>query len=88
MDTGMCDIHTENESIKNHPNTFIRGSKCIDIALCSYELLPLISSSGYLPFESIGTSDHRPIYIDLNWERLFNGMKEDKLKQVKKKTCK
>ncbi len=85
MDVGMSDIHMENELIDSHPNTFIRGSKCIDIALCSYELLPLISSSGYLPFESIGTSDHRPIYIDLKWEKIFSGMKEDNLKQVQKK---
>ena len=60
MDLGLTNIHSENKKIIEKSNTFIRGSKCIDIALCSHEIIPYVKASGYLPFESVGTSDHRP----------------------------
>ena len=62
---------------KTSPNSFIRGSNCIDMALGSIELRHCVQSVGYLTFEYIGTSDHRPIYVDLKCEYLFSNMKED-----------
>ena len=77
MKLGLKNIHLDRLNLQEPPNTFIRGTNCIDMALGSIELLPCIQSVGYLPFESIGSSDHRPIFVDLNWEYLFSNMRED-----------
>ena len=78
---GMKNIHATRIESEDIPRTFIRGSNCIDVALCSTELIPGIDAAGYLPFESIGSSDHRPIYVDLNYEYLFANTIEDNGKQ-------
>ena len=66
------------ESVDNLPRTHERGSKCIDFALASNELREIITSSGFLPFYAVGMSDHRAIYVDLDYQQLFKGLREDK----------
>ena len=52
--------------------TFSRGSKCIDYILVSSSLLSSVSRCGIPPFNSIMSSDHRPIFIDLDPTTLFS----------------
>ena len=46
--------------------TYSCGTKCIDYILISCSLLPALRQSGIPSFDSIMSSDHRPIFIDLN----------------------
>ena len=78
---GLKNIHSSRMNSNQIPNTFIRGQNCIDLALCSIELIPCVEAAGYLPFESIGTSDHRPIYVDLSCNYLFSNVNEDNTKK-------
>jgi hypothetical protein len=59
--------------IADAPATYNRGSKCIDFILGSQHLLPMVQSSGYLPFYEGGwpTSDHRAVFVDLDHITLF-----------------
>ena len=75
--TGLYVVKPTN--IETLPKTHERGSKCIDFALASLEMEEVITASGFLPFYSVGMSDHRAIYIDLDYKQLFRGMKDDSM---------
>ena len=47
-------------------STYARGNKCIDYILISRSLLPAVLHSGIPGFDSVMSSDHRPIFLDLN----------------------
>ena len=51
--------------------TYSRGSKCIDYVFCSSSFLPAIQRGAILPFHSIISSDHRPIFLDININQAF-----------------
>ena len=51
--------------------SYNRGKKCIDYIFCSRSFLPAIQRGAILPFYSITTSDHRPIFIDIDISRTF-----------------
>ena len=53
--------------------TYSRGTKRLDYIFLSHDLLPAISQSGILPFDSIIPSDHRPIFVDLDTRKCFGG---------------
>jgi hypothetical protein len=55
-------IHQDFEQFPTHQN----GSKTIDFALCSPNIIPYITQIGYIPFHEIFDSDHRGIFFDLS----------------------
>ena len=62
---GLCDCI----SYRHGPystTTYSRGHKCLDCIVVSSDLLPSICQSGILPFDSLFTSDHRAIFLDLD----------------------
>jgi hypothetical protein len=63
---GMVDLC---ESI--HPGigefpTQVRGSKRIDYMIGTRNLLPFIMKIGYIPFNEIFDTDHRPMFVDIS----------------------
>ena len=46
--------------------TYSRGSKCLDYIFITPDLVPSIRQCGILPVDSIFTSDHRTVYLDIN----------------------
>jgi hypothetical protein len=52
-------------------NTYNRGTKRIDFALCSPEVVAAVTKGGYEPFGYRPKGDHRPFYIDFNTMALF-----------------
>jgi hypothetical protein len=50
-----------------------RGKKHIDLILASTSLLPAVTRSGTLPYNSIFQGDHCPCYIDLDSLVAFGG---------------
>ena len=59
------------------PNTYSRGSRRIDFILCSRVLLTFISSAGILPFGTIAFSDHRGVFIDINFRQFLRNLNTD-----------
>lgn len=54
------------------PHTYDRGTKCLDMVAISTTIDPsCITAVGYLPFGHPILSDHRPIYIDIDENKLF-----------------
>jgi hypothetical protein len=54
------------------PETYARGSKCIDFILVTPRVKQSILSSGYVPFYAGGwDSDHRALFIDINMKEIF-----------------
>ena len=49
----------------------VRGSKCIDYILCNRPFLPAIHRGAILPFNSVISSDHRPIFLDIDINQTF-----------------
>ena len=76
METGTYII--KQDDVVKLPRTHERGTKCIDFAIASIELKNLVMATGYLPFYSVGMSDHRAMYLDLDYKQLFKGVLEDK----------
>jgi hypothetical protein len=52
------------------PNTYIRGTECIDYVYVSHKLLQCIQVVNYLPFPTAYSTDHRPIHLQLNVKTL------------------
>ena len=57
--------------LQNGPQTFRRGSECIDHVYMSHELKECVQSMEYLEYPSEFYTDHRPIQLKLNM-RLLN----------------
>ena len=51
--------------------SYSRGSKCIDYIFCSHSFLPAIKRGAILPFNSVISSDHRPIFLDIDVNQTF-----------------
>ena len=67
----LVDIHQHRHPQNKPPATYIRGTRCIDYALCTRDILPAVTQSGYLPFNEHLPSDHRALFIDLDTNILF-----------------
>ena len=52
------------------PNTYIRGPNTIDFILATAPLLPTIKQAGMLAFKHGILSDHRGLWIDMNYKDL------------------
>jgi hypothetical protein len=70
LTNALMDVHAEQV-----PNTHVRGSKQIDVALVTDVIRPCIKAIGLLD-ESILKSDHRAIFIDLDLLLLFGAAPE------------
>jgi hypothetical protein len=68
---GLLDILTIHHT-GNPPPTYNRGKQRLDYIFVSHPLSPTILRSGILPFYSLFLSDHRPCYIDIDANSLFN----------------
>jgi hypothetical protein len=55
-------IHKDYQQFPTHQN----GSKTIDFAFCTNNVIPYIKQIGYIPFNEILDSDHRGIFFDLD----------------------
>lgn len=71
--TGLVDVLRHHHPSQQYPPTYNRGKKRIDLILASASLLPAITRSGILPYNSVFQGDHRPCYIDLNATEAFGG---------------
>jgi hypothetical protein len=54
-----------------HPKTYFRGKHCLDYILATPYIAKAIDKVGYAPFYEMGKYDHRLLYIDLNWDYVF-----------------
>jgi hypothetical protein len=71
--TGLTDVLRHHHPSPTYPPTYNRGKKRIDLILVSTSLLPSITRSGILPYNSVFQGDHRPCYIDLDAAVAFGG---------------
>ena len=60
------------EHIHNPPRTFKFGSHCIDQIWLSTTVASTVTSLGIAPFDFFQISDHRAIYIDLDFKEILD----------------
>ena len=63
--TQMCDLICLHHGSETKPNTYARGSKRIDFIFYTSTISQFIIRSGIFPFDSVTTTDHRVLYIDI-----------------------
>jgi exonuclease III len=68
---GLLDILGEQHPDRPFPSTYSRGKKRLDYLLVSSSIAPSVIRSGILPYNSLFYSDHRPCYIDIDAQLLF-----------------
>ncbi len=61
----LVEIIQHTHGIEGEPPTYARGTRRLDYAFCTPNLLACIARCGILPYSEIVDSDHRAIYI--NW---------------------
>ena len=65
---GLIDIATTLETqLESH-----KGGRRIDFCLVSPNILTAVIAFGYLPYDHITTTDHRPYFVDLHIPALFS----------------
>jgi hypothetical protein len=62
----LADVHKHFHPDTSDLVTYIRGSRRVDYAMVSHELLPWIKNNGFNPFNLIHSSDHRAGFLDLD----------------------
>jgi endonuclease/exonuclease/phosphatase family metal-dependent hydrolase len=62
----LADVHEHFHPDTSDLVTYIRGSRRVDYAMVSHELLPWIKNNGFNPFNLIHSSDHRAGFLDLD----------------------
>jgi hypothetical protein len=78
-DSGLTRLCTRRKLVDvvlhNHQETdfrtYTRGQKVLDYMLVDPDLLPGVEACGYEPFNIRIMSDHRGVYIDVNWDFLL-----------------
>jgi hypothetical protein len=68
---GLVDPLTLQHSDSPPPPTYSRGSSRLDYILVSQRVVKHVTRSGILPYNSFFLSDHRPCFIDIDSESLF-----------------
>jgi hypothetical protein len=74
---GLIDSLAIHHKQRPFPATYNRGSSRLDYILVSSCLLPAVTRSGILLFQSIFYSDHRPCFIDIDPSILFEEKNHD-----------
>ena len=72
MHTGLVDIWNHRQPTHQTFPTYARGTERIDTVLCTPNMLTHIQKMGYSPFQWITNSDHRGIFLDINYKNLFD----------------
>jgi hypothetical protein len=70
---GLTDVYTSLFP-DEHVSSFKYGSDRIDFCLASPLVLASINRAGILPFDVAFSSDHRPMFLDINVHTLFKGV--------------
>ena len=63
--TKFIDVISQQHGIRKEPNTYLRGSKRIDLIFCSKHISTFTDNSGINPFNEITSSNHRGLFLDL-----------------------
>jgi hypothetical protein len=58
-----------------------RGSSKIDFCFASQRTLQCVVRSGILTFDTLFTSDHRPLFVDVDIQQLFEGETSEPVRQ-------
>jgi hypothetical protein len=69
--TNMVDAFATKHPTMDHPKTYFRGSTCLDYVYVTPYLAQCIDKVGYAPFYHMGKYDHRFLYVDFRWEKVF-----------------
>eukprot|EP00957_Ditylum_brightwellii_P093468 7118272-Ditylum_brightwellii.AAC.2 len=72
VETGMHNLIGQKYGI-GQVNSHITGSKQIDFILGTEKIVEACVHRGILPFHALIVSDHRGMYVDINWKQLFIG---------------
>ena len=72
LQVGLINVLQKRLQTNELPNTHRRGSKAIDHIWLSASLSNSVHKCGYSPFDFIGNSDHRGLYIDLHLTELLD----------------
>ena len=68
--TGLVNIIQHFHPDLEMPRTYDRGRECIDFVLGCEAALNLVKKCGYLEFYALTPDDHRPMFLDLDTDRL------------------
>jgi len=69
---GLINVMEKWVGEQSMPRTWQRGGKAIDHIWATANVFPQIVRAGYAPFNTIKTSDHRGIYMDLEYANLLD----------------
>ena len=69
---GLHNVLQQRLAPSSLPRTHRRGSQAIDHIWVTTSMLPSIEHTGFAPFNFIGNSDHRGMYIDVNLSQLLH----------------
>ena len=79
--TGMRNIHQSIHQNQVLPRTYDQGKRCLDMIATSSNIQDeMIKRAGFLPFYTLNASDHRPLYIDIDINQLFDEVIPDTTK--------
>ncbi len=67
----LVEIIQHHHGTTQEPPTYVRGTRRLDYAFCTPNLVPSITSCGILPYSKIIDSDHRAIYVDFSTSALM-----------------
>ena len=69
----LYDPHLELHGCEDEPPTYARGKNRIDYILTSERMLNYVTGAGILPLHEITTSDHRALFVDIDFKAFFDG---------------
>jgi exonuclease III len=69
----LVEIIQHQHGTTDEPPTYARGTRRLDYAFCTPNLVSSITRCGILPYSEILDSDHRALYVDFNTSTLMGG---------------
>lgn len=69
----LVEIIQHFHGVENKPPMYARGTRRLDYAFCTTNLLAIVISCGILPHSEILVSDHLAIFVDFNTTTLMGG---------------
>jgi hypothetical protein len=69
----LVDIIQHFHGIADEPPTYARGTRWLDYAFCTPNLLPSVTKCGILPYSEILDSDHRALYDNFDTKTFMGG---------------
>ena len=75
---GLVDLHAmKHKDLDDPPNTYIRGSKCIDFFAGTEGVTGAVDRAGIEAFCQTFYSDHRGLFMDINMTMMLKGTPAD-----------